>query len=190
MNTALYVRVSKKDQNVENQLAVLRRVAAQRGFVIVAEHVEHMSGAKKARPGLSALLKGAHEGQYSHVLVWAIDRLGRTMTGVVETIQTLDRLGCRLVSHQEPWLVMEGPIRPLLVAIFAWVAEQDRARLIERTHAGVATARRNGKALGRPKVALDIDAAMRMRKQGQSIATIAKKLGCGVGTVHRAIADA
>jgi DNA invertase Pin-like site-specific DNA recombinase len=190
VNAALYIRVSKQDQNVENQLPVLRRIAEQRGLVIVAEHVEHMSGSKRARPGLSRLLQGAHEGEYRVVLVWALDRLGRTMAGVVETIQTLDRLGCTLVSHQEPWLVMEGPVRSLLVAIFAWVAEQERVRLIERTHMGIATARRNGKALGRPKVVLDVDAVFRMRKAGMSIAAIAKKLGCGVGTVHRAIATA
>jgi putative DNA-invertase from lambdoid prophage Rac len=188
MNAALYIRVSKQDQNVENQLPVLRRIAEQRGFVVVAEHVEHMSGSKKARPGLSALLQGAHRGEYGVVLVWAIDRLGRTMSGVVETIQGLDRLGCRVVSHQEPWLMMDGPVRSLLVAIFAWVAEQERARLIERTNMGIATARRNGKALGRPRVEVDVDAVFRLRKAGHSIAAIAKKLGCGVGTVHRAIA--
>lgn len=148
---------------------------------------EVMSGAKKARPGLKRVLQGAHQGEWQMVIVWAIDRLGRSMTGVLETVQELDRLGCKVLSHQEGWLTMDGPVRPLLLAIFAWVAEQERARLIERTNAGIATARRNGKTLGRPRVQLDIDQAFRLRKQGLSVAATAAKLGCGVGTLHRAL---
>ena len=190
MKAALYVRVSTEDQTTENQLLALRQIAQARNFEIVAEISETMSGAKKARPGLTRLLEGAHRGEYTVVLVWALDRLGRSMAATLETVQELDRLGCRVISHQESWLNMDGPVRPLLVAIFAWVAEQERARLIERTQAGLATARRNGKKLGRKAVALDIDEAFRLRKQGLSIREASKKLGVGVGTLHAALAKA
>jgi DNA invertase Pin-like site-specific DNA recombinase len=191
VRAVLYLRVSTSDQTTENQLPALRQIAAARGFEVVDEIHETMSGSKKARPGLQRLLQGAHRGAYQVVLVWALDRLGRTMTGVVETVQEFDRLGCRVISHQEQWLDVDGPIRPLLISIFAWVAEMERARNIERTKTGIATARARGKSLGRPKVQLDIDRAFRLHhKEGLSIAATAKKLGVGVGTLHRALAKA
>lgn len=190
MKAALYLRVSTTDQNPENQIPALTQLAQARGIEVVTVITEKMSGSKKARPGLELLLQGAHRGEYNVVIVWAIDRLGRSMPAVVDMITELDRINCKVVSYQEPWLVMDGPVRQLLIAIFAWVAEQERARLIERTQAGLATARRNGKKLGRPAVELDLDQAMRLRKQGLSIAETARRLGVGKGTLHRALQQA
>jgi len=187
MKAALYLRVSKSDMSTENQLPALTQIALARGIEVTLIIEEHLSGSKKSRPGLTKLLSAAHKGEINVVVVWAIDRLGRTMSGVLDTITELDRLGCRVVSHQESWLQMDGPVRSLLVAIFGWVAEQERARLIERTNAGIATARKNGKTLGRPRAEFDIDEAFRLRKDGLSIAEAAKKLGVGVGTLHRAL---
>lgn len=190
MKCALYLRVSTTDQNPENQLPALTQIANSRGLEVSTVIEEKMSGSKKSRPGLDQLLQGAHRGEFTHVIVWAIDRLGRSMKGVVDMITELDRIGCKVISYQEPWLSMDGPIRPLLISIFAWVAEQERTRLIERTNAGLATARRNGKKLGRPAVALDIDEAYRLRKQGYSLREAARKLGVGKGTLERALAKA
>lgn len=188
MNKAvLYLRVSTQDQTTENQLPALTQIAQARGLEVVGVIEEKMSGSKKARPGLTTLLQGAHRGEYNVVVVWALDRLGRTMGGVLDTVTELDRVGCKVVSHQEQWLQMDGPVRSLLVAIFAWVAEQERARLIERTQAGLATARRSGKALGRPRVVFDVDEAFRLRKAGHSIAEVAKRLKVGKGTIERAL---
>ena len=183
----IYIRVSKPDQKPENQIPALKLIAEARGLEVVDTIEERMSGAKKSRPGLDKLLDGAHRGEYQVVLCWAVDRLGRSMSAVLETVQKLDAAGCRVVSHQEPWLDMQGPIRPLLLAIFGWVAEQERARIIERTQAGLATARRKGVKLGRPKVTVDVDRALRLMKQGATLREAAKKLGCGAATLHRAI---
>ncbi|MBF5046406.1 recombinase family protein [Aggregicoccus sp. 17bor-14] len=73
------------------------------------------------------------------------------MPGAINTVLGLDRLGVPVVSVREPWLDNTGPVRSLLVAIFGWVAEQERSRLIERTRAGLARARAQGKRLGRPR---------------------------------------
>lgn len=83
---------------------------------------------------------------------------------------------------------MEGPVRPLLLSIFAWVAEQERARLIERTREGVAQARREGTQLGRPRVIVDLARGCELRAGGLGLREIARKLGVGVGTLHRALA--
>lgn len=190
MNAAVYVRVSKRSQTLENQLPDLERMAAARGLTIVATFSDKMSGSKASRPGFNAMMQAAHEGRFSVVLVWAVDRMGRNMGAVVEAVTTLDRLGVEVVSHKEPWLVLKGPVRALLLSIFAWVAEQERERTIERTDAGLETARRNGKKLGRRQRQVDVDEALRLRKAGRSIRETAKALGIGVGTLHRALARA
>ena len=73
------------------------------------------------------------------------------MTRAINTVLELDRLGVPVLSVREGWLDTSGPVRPLLVAIFGWVAEQERTRPIERVHADLDRARRQGKALGRPR---------------------------------------
>jgi DNA invertase Pin-like site-specific DNA recombinase len=73
------------------------------------------------------------------------------MVGNLADVLELDRIGVTVVSVRESWLDTGGPVRSLLIAIFSWVAEQERARLIERTKAGLAAARRKGKRLGRPR---------------------------------------
>jgi DNA invertase Pin-like site-specific DNA recombinase len=189
----IYLRVSRPDQSPENQLPALLKIAAARGLTLVGEPIiDRVSGSKTRRAGLDELLAGAHRGDYQVVLCWAIDRLGRNMPHVVKTITDLDAIKCQVVSYSEPWLSMErdSPVRPLLIAVFAWAAQQERARLIERSAAGLDTARRNGIRLGRPKVTVDLDEAFKLRKQGLSIEATAKRLGCGVGTLHRALAKA
>jgi putative DNA-invertase from lambdoid prophage Rac len=181
---AIYLRVSTQDQDVEHQRAVLQRMAEARGYTVVREIAEHISGSKRARKGLQELLQGAHAGKYGVVLVWAIDRLGRTMAGVLETIQALDRLGCAVVSQQEAWLQTDGPVRPLLIAIFGWVAEQERTRIIARTQAGLDTARRRGVQLGRPRKSVDLDRALELQRQGKGLRAIALELGVGLATLH------
>lgn len=187
MRACIYLRVSKTDQNPENQLPALRKIAESRGLDVVRVIQERVSGAKKKRDGLTQLLEGAHQGEFQVVLVWAIDRLGRSMKGVVDSIQTLDSKGCRIISHQEAWLDTQGPVRELLVSIFAWVAQMERQKLIERTQAGLHTARSKGIKLGRPRVTVDVDRALRLMKDGATLRETAKRLGCGAATLHRAV---
>jgi putative DNA-invertase from lambdoid prophage Rac len=183
----MYLRVSTDDQDNANQEPALARMAVARGYTLTETFSETMSGSKKSRPALNAMMAGAREGRYRVVMVWAIDRLGRSMRGIVDTVIELDRCGVSVVSFQEPWLDMSSPVRPLLLSIFAWVAEQERARLIERTKAGLATAIAEGKTLGRPKRVIDMDQALRLRASGLSLKKAAKRLGVGTGTLHRAL---
>jgi putative DNA-invertase from lambdoid prophage Rac len=146
---AAYVRVSTDRQTAENQVAEVRQLAVARGFEpVIYEEVESVA---KARPVLDRMLADVRAGRVQAVAVWALDRLHRSMTGAINTVLELDRLGVPVLSVREGWLDTSGPVRPLLVAIFGWVAEQERTRLIERTKAGLARARRQGKVLGRPR---------------------------------------
>ena len=184
LKAIIYVRVSTQEQTTANQLPELVQLAEARGFEI-AEVIEDVMSATKKRPGLDRVMKLAHAGKCQVVACWALDRLGRSMVGNLQTVLDLDRLGVQVVSMREPWLAMDGPIRSLLVAVFSWVAEQERSRLRERTRAGLERARREGKQLGRPSVAIDADQALLLRRKGLSLRAAAEKLGVGHSTLHR-----
>lgn len=183
----LYIRVSSEKQSLENQLPALQQMAATRGLDIVEIYQEKASGAKKARPEFQRMLRDAKQGKFDYVLVWALDRLTRSQMTMMETVLDLDRVGVKTLSYQETWLEMEGPLRGLLIGIFGWLAEQERARIMERTHAAVSRARKNGTKMGRKKRELSLDDALRHRKAGLSLAETAIKLGVGKATLFRAL---
>ena len=95
---ALYMRVSTLDQHPETQLYDLRGLAAQRGFEIVHEYVDRLSGAKARRPGLDQMLKDARARQFDVVLVWAGDRIARSVRHFLEVLDELNHLGIEFVS--------------------------------------------------------------------------------------------
>jgi DNA invertase Pin-like site-specific DNA recombinase len=181
---ALYLRVSTDRQTVENQLAELRQLAATRGFEpVIYEEVE---SAAKARPVMERMLADARAGRVRAILVWALDRLHRSMIGSIQTVLECDRIGVPVVSVREPWLDTSGPVRPLLVAIFGWVAEQERARLIERTKAGLERARRSGTRLGRPPASpVLLSAAADLVGAGVSVSLAARRKNVKRSTLRR-----
>jgi putative DNA-invertase from lambdoid prophage Rac len=186
---ALYLRVSREDLSLENQRPELERMAAARGLEVVSVF-EETGSAAKVRPEHKRMLAEALRGKFDVVLVWSLDRFGRSMAGNLRDVLALDQAGVALVSAREPWLDTGGPVRDLLLAIFSWVAEQERRRLIERTNAGLDRARAQGKRLGRPprvtpKVAA---AATRLRQEGRSLRAIAVALKLPERSVRRALA--
>jgi putative DNA-invertase from lambdoid prophage Rac len=181
---ALYVRVSSDRQHMENQRPELVQLARARGLDVVAVFEETASAAKH-RAAFDKMTVDAHAGRFDVLLIWSLDRFGRSMIGNLQAVLELDRIGVQVISVRETWLDTSGPIRSLLVAIFSWVAEQERLRLIERTRAGLARARREGKQIGRPLAHVDLDEALALRKRGLSVGQAAKKLGLGRSTLHR-----
>jgi DNA invertase Pin-like site-specific DNA recombinase len=186
MRAAIYVRVSTDRQQVENQRAEVERMARARGYEPVL--YEEVESAAKARPVFDRMLSDARAGRVQAVAVWVLDRLHRSMVGAINTVLELDRLGVPVLSVREGWLDTSGPVRPLLVAIFGWVAEQERTRLIERTKAGLERARREGKRLGRPRVSpMKVAAAVERVRAGASLREAADAAGVGYGTLRRAL---
>jgi DNA invertase Pin-like site-specific DNA recombinase len=176
--------VSTDRQTADNQLAEVRQLAVARGFdPIVYEEVE---SAAKARPVFDRMLADVRAGRVHAVAVWALDRLHRSMTGAINTVLECDRLGVPVLSVREGWLDTSGPVRPLLVAIFGWVAEQERTRLIERTKAGLERARREGKRLGRPPASpVLLHAARDLVAVGVPVAEAARRKGVARATLQR-----
>jgi putative DNA-invertase from lambdoid prophage Rac len=183
---AIYVRVSTREQTTDNQLPDLEKMAEMRGLRIVGRYSENVS-AKNFRPEFAKMLVDAHRGLFGVILIWALDRFGRSMAVNVQSVIELDRKGVQVISFREPWLDTGGPVRPLLIAIFSWVAEQERSQLVARTKAGLDHARKKGITLGRPKRRMDLERARMMKKNGHSLRVIAKAIGVPHTTLARAL---
>lgn len=184
LKAVIYVRVSTAEQTVANQTPELMQLAEARGFEDI-EVIEEVMSAAKQRPGFDRVMQMAHLGQVKAIVVFALDRVGRSMVENLRVVLELDRLGVEVISSREPWLTMQGPVRSLLIAVFSWVAEQERNRIRERTRAGLDRARREGKKLGRPGVEVDADKALLLRRRGLSLRQAGKKLGVSHATLHR-----
>ncbi len=188
MRAAVYLRVSSDRQTIENQRAEVEQLARARGYEVVL--YEETESAMKRRPVFDGMLADARAGKVQAVVIWAIDRLHRSMQGAINDVLELDRLGIRVLSVRESWLDTSGPVRPLLVAIFGWVAEQERSRLIERTKAGLERARRSGKRLGRPPCSVVLlNAAADVVRSGRSIRRAAAMKGIPESSLRRFLAQ-
>jgi putative DNA-invertase from lambdoid prophage Rac len=151
MRAAIWARVSTERQETDNQLPQLRAIAERRGLEVVEVYTVEASAWKgKHRAQLDQAVRDARVGRYTVLLVWALDRL--TREGPLETLQVVDRfpkVGVQVVSQQEPWTEATGELRDLMLAIVGWVARFESTRRSERTKAGLARVRAEGKAIGR-----------------------------------------
>ena len=133
-------------------------------------------------------MKDARRGKFKVIVVWAIDRFGRSMVGNLQDVLELDRLG-RHGRLGEGVVARHGVAREeLCSAIFSWVAEQERVRIGERTRAGMAAARRRGSRVGRPRARLDEEQLRDLKSQGMSVRKIAAMMNIGTATVQRHLA--
>ena len=132
--TALYLRVSSGQQETENQRPDILQVVRTRGLEIVHIFDEKVSAAKD-RPEFQKMMLQAHRGSFDCLVIWSLDRFGRSMVGNLQAVVELDRIGVQVISVKETWLDTSSPVRSLLIAIFSWVAEQERLRISERTKA-------------------------------------------------------
>jgi DNA invertase Pin-like site-specific DNA recombinase len=183
---ALYLRVSSVDQHPETQLHDLRQMAAQRGYAVVEEYTDRISGEKARRPGLDALLYDARRGKFDVVLVWASDRIARSVKHFLEVLDELNHLNVEFVSFREQ-IDTGGPLGRAIVVIIGAIAELERNLIIERVRAGMRRARLEGRPIGRRPLELDREAMLRDRRQGMSLGQIARTYSVSRTTVHRVL---
>jgi putative DNA-invertase from lambdoid prophage Rac len=185
MRVALYCRVSTADQNCEMQLRELREYAKTRKWRITAEYVDTgWSGTKANRPELNRLLRDARSRRLDTVLVWKLDRWGRSIRDSINSIQELVGLGVRFIAVTQNLDTDESnPMSRFMLHIMAAFAELEREIIRERVVAGVKAARANGKRLGRPQRVFRRDEALRLRNEGWSWRRIATELEVPVTTV-------
>jgi DNA invertase Pin-like site-specific DNA recombinase len=184
----LYLRVSTVDQHPETQVYDLRQMAAQRGYQIVREYTDRISGVKARRPGLDEMMQDARRGRFDVVLVWACDRIARSTRHFLETLDTLNHLNVEFVSFRES-IDTSGPLGRAIVVIIGAIAELERNLIVERVRAGMRRARLEGRQIGRPALDLDRAAIIRDRQHGNSLGTIARNYGINRTTVYRVLGD-
>src|SRR5215467_9815696 len=183
---ALYVRVSTDAQTLENQIRELRQVAERRGWDVVEVYRDAgISGAKgrNGRPGLDSMLKDASRRKFDIVMAWAIDRLGRSLIDLLDTIQHLEACGVDLYLDQQA-IDTTTPMGKLVFQVTGAFAEFERTMIRQRIKAGLKRAVAQGVKLGRPKI--DSATERKVRNQlakGVGILKVAKSLGIGTGTV-------
>jgi DNA invertase Pin-like site-specific DNA recombinase len=185
---ALYARVSTSNghQDPEMQLRELREYAARRGWQMVGEYIDQgVSGSKESRPELNRLMADAHQRRFDAILVWKIDRFGRSLKHLVNALADLGAYGVASVSLRDN-LDLGTPSGRLMFQIIGAMAEFERALIQERVKAGLQNARAKGKRIGRPRSSLDMKRLASLRGEGWGWNRIAADLGVGPGTVLRA----
>ena len=188
---SLYARVSTLNgQNPEMQLTELREYAARRGWAISAEYVDlGVSGAKESRPEFNRMMTDAHRREFDAVLCWKLDRLGRSLKHLVNTLADLQAYGVAFISLRDN-LDLSTPSGRLMFHVVAAMAEFERALIRERVTAGIHAARARGQRIGRPRVYVSADKVRALREAGKPWREISRKLGIGVGTAVRALEKA
>jgi putative DNA-invertase from lambdoid prophage Rac len=188
LRAALYSRVSTNDQHtLSMQSRNMREYAARRGWSIVMQVREVGSGAAQ-REAREELLDAARRREINIVVVWRLDRWGRSVTDLLATLQELEHLGVGFVSLTEA-LDLTTPSGRAMAGLLAVFAEFEREILRERVRAGLADAKRNGQRLGRPMTAgLHADKVRKLHRAGVSKAEIARRLRIGRTSVRRILA--
>jgi DNA invertase Pin-like site-specific DNA recombinase len=149
---AIYTRVSTLDQSDGGQEQELREYVERKAWAISSIYQDKVSGLKKVRPELDRLLTDAKKAHFSHVLVWRIDRLGRSVSHLLEVLETFKALGIKFVSLNEA-IDTSTPAGMLIFTVLGSVAAFERSILVERVKMGIQNARRRGVRLGRPALA-------------------------------------
>ena len=180
----IYARTSTVDQHTENQVYDLEQLARQRGLEIIKVYRDQVSGTRARRPGLDQLLSDARQGKFDVVLVWACDRLARSVSHFLTVLDELGHLHIEFISYREQ-LDTTGPLGRAVVVIISAIAELERSLIVERVRAGLRRAKLEGRRLGRPPLLVDREAVRRDRQQGLSISQLAKQHGIAETSVRR-----
>ncbi len=186
---ALYLRVSTDKQTTANQETALREVAARAGWEVVEVYAdEGISGAKgrEGRPAFDRLCGDAMRRKFDVVAAWSVDRLGRSVQDLIGFLTDLQGAGIDLFLHQQgvDTTTAGGKALFQMMGVFA---EFERSMIRDRVNAGLARAKAEGKQLGRRKIAVKVEKAIRadLEAGGVGVQKLARKHGVGVGTVQR-----
>jgi DNA invertase Pin-like site-specific DNA recombinase len=182
---AIYARVSTTDQSVERQIRELRAFAEKRGWEIVHEAEEYVSGASQKRPQREKILSMARKRKIDAILVLSLDRWGRSVQDLVLTMSELESLGVAFVVPGN--IDMSTAMGKMMAHFLGAVAEFERELIRERVRSGLANARAKGRIGGRPRREADkVENGLALLRQGESYTEVSEKTGLSVSTLVRA----
>jgi len=189
MRVAIYARVSTHDQQTLGmQVEAMSAYIRNRGW-IAAKSVEDIGSGAKERPGRESLLMAARRREIDVIVVWRLDRWGRSVADLMTTLRELLDLGVGFVSLTEA-LDLTTPSGRAMAGMLAIFAEFEREILRERVKAGIAQARKEGRRHGRPRTAsLKAEEVLRLKAERVSHSEIARRLGIGRTSVRRVLAE-
>ena len=187
MKTGIYARVSTIDQDCSQQLQQLREYAAARGWQIEGEYVDNgHSGSKDTRPAMTRIMAAARARRIDAILVWKIDRWGRSMPHFIASLQELRSLGVRFIATTQGIDTDESnPASKLMLNLLVAFSEFERELIVERTRAGLARARRAGRIGGRPRLVVNRGEIARLDEEGLTMREIAEEMGISPASVCR-----
>jgi len=187
MKTAVYVRVSTEQQSFDSQLLELAAYCDRRGWTDRVVFEDKASGAKTSRAGFDAMLSEARKGKLARVVVFKLDRLGRSLTHLALVLEELARLNVAMVATSQGIDTSnDSPVGQLQLGVLMAVAQFERAIIKERVNAGIAAAKARGVRFGRETIHADkASSAKELRAKGLSFRVIAKQLGTSAMTARR-----
>jgi DNA invertase Pin-like site-specific DNA recombinase len=179
---------ANRGQDTGKQLLQLREYCVRQGWEITNEYIDYAIGRHGARDSFQRLFDDASQRQFDMVLVWALDRFTRErVLETFEYVRDLVRSGIAFESYTEAHFRTSGPAGELMLPIAAWIAQQERLRISERTKAGVERARKQGKHGGRPRRVFRRDEVVQLRGAGKSWRAIAREMGVPMTTLRDAV---
>ena len=189
MPAIIYARVSTKSQSTELQVQELWQVASKAGWDVADVMTdEGISGTKgrDERPALDKMLRAITQRKADRVMVWSVDRLGRSLQHLIATLNDIKAAGADLYIHQQA-IDTSTPAGNALFGMLGVFAEFERAMISDRVISGLEKAKANGKTLGRPRrnvTAATLDEIVRLRKEGLSLRKIGKQVGLPFNSVR------
>ena len=187
MRVAIYARVSTLNgQDPQMQTRELKEYCQRRGWPIEGEYVDlGVSGAKDSRPELNRLMADAKRRKFDLILVWKLDRFGRSLRHLVNALAELEAAGVAFASLTDN-LDLSTPAGRLMFQVIAAMGEFERELIRERVRSGMRNAIEKGKSIGRPRSIVDSCEIGRLRDSGASWRAIAKATGMSLATVYAA----
>lgn len=166
---AIYVRVSTKGQELDNQLLQLREYAKRSNWHIHKEYCDVISGKEEKRPSYDEMYNDAHKKLFDIVLFWDISRFSRSGTlFTLQKLKELENLGINWHSYQDKYFSSLGEFKDVVISIMATLAKIERQKISERTKAGLQRAKLEGKKLGRPTIPQEtIDTVLQHLSEGK-----------------------
>jgi len=181
---AIYVRVSTRDQRLLQQFREVRRMVERRGWTIARVYRERRSAKQGAhRPAWERLRKDAARRRFGAVAVWAIDRMGRSTLDVLKAVEGFEKRGIELLIVKQK-VDTTTPLGKMLLTILAAFAQMERELISERTRAGMAAAKAQGRHLGRVAVLVPREAIDSVLSGDKTAVAVAQELGISASTVR------
>jgi len=184
---AIYARVSTDKQAVDMQLNELRKFIKRSKWEVYQEYIDQATGANSSRPGYSAMMLDAKQKKFDVLLVWKLDRLGRSLKDLILTLDEMASLDIDFIAYDQQ-INTSTPVGKLTFQIIGAMAEFERAIMSERVKAGLNNARLKGKRLGRPPLPDSVkQKVFRLKKQGMSNKKISQGLNIAMGSVRKTL---